>query len=92
MHSNKGKYDSLKHDSGLNPPVLKLFLINDDVNSFEYVIEVLMDLCQHTYIQAEQCAMLTHFKGSCSIKSGTRNVLEQLKKDLIQHNLSAEIR
>jgi len=92
MHSNKEKYDPLKQGSGLNQPVLKLFLINDDINSFEHVIEVLIDICQHSYIQAEQCAMLTHFKGSCSIKSGTRDILEQLKKDLMEHNLSAEIR
>jgi len=51
-----------------------------------------MDLCHHSYLQAEQCAMLTHLKGSCSIKSGSKTALESLKQHLNRFNLKAEIR
>ena len=53
-----------------------LLLLNDDVNTFDYVIEVLMKVCHHTLEQAETCAMITHYKGKCSVKSGT---YEELK-------------
>ena len=44
-----------------------LFLINDDYNSFDHVVDCLTAICDHDPIQAEQCALLTHYKGSCEI-------------------------
>lgn len=52
-----------------------LILWNDDVNTFDDVIDALMDICGHDEIQAEQCAYLTHLKGKCSVRSG-----EEFKK------------
>jgi ATP-dependent Clp protease adaptor protein ClpS len=40
-----------------------LLLLNDDVNTFDYVIDVLMKVCEHTFEQAETCALITHYKG-----------------------------
>lgn len=48
----------------------ELILHNDDVNSFDYVIETLMEVCLHEPLQAEQCALITHYKGKCGVKSG----------------------
>lgn len=49
----------------------ELILHNDDVNSFDFVIETLIEVCQHEPLQAEQCALIAHYKGRCGIKSGT---------------------
>ncbi len=92
MHSGKEKNKRASGQTDFIRSVSSLYLLNDDVNSFEHVIEVLMDLCHHSYLQAEQCAMLTHLKGSCSIKSGSKTALESLKQHLNRFNLKAEIR
>lgn len=46
-----------------------LVLWNDDVNSFDDVIDALVDICQHDDLQAEQCATIAHYKGKCSVKT-----------------------
>ena len=48
----------------------ELILHNDDVNTFDYVIETLMEVCLHEPLQAEHCAMIAHYKGKCGVKSG----------------------
>lgn len=68
-----------------------LLLLNDDVNTFDYVIEVLMKVCHHTLEQAETCAMITHYKGKCSVRSGTYEELEPYYISLINHHLYAKI-
>tara|TARA_B100001142_G_scaffold13610_1_gene12894 strand:- start:103 stop:372 length:270 start_codon:yes stop_codon:yes gene_type:complete len=71
--------------------VKSLHLINDDYNSFEYVVDCLMAICDHTLIQAEQCALLTHYKGSCEIMSADKIDLEPVKEDLILYGLNVRI-
>ena len=68
-----------------------LLLLNDDVNTFDYVIEVLMKVCNHTLEQAETCAMITHYKGKCSVKSGTYEELGPYYISLLNHHLYAKI-
>lgn len=68
-----------------------LLLLNDDVNTFDYVIEVLMKVCKHTLEQAETCALITHYKGKCAVKSGTYEELEQYYISLLNHHLYAKI-
>ena len=68
-----------------------LVLINDDYNTFEHVIDCLTSLCDHTAIQAEQCALLTHYKGSCEVLVGSYSELELIKDDLILYGLNVEI-
>ena len=69
----------------------EIILFNDDVNSFEHVIETLVIVCDHTFEQAEQCAYLVHFSGKCGVKTGSYDELEPLCKRLLEVNLSAEI-
>ena len=69
-----------------------LILLNDDVNDFDYVIDCLVLVCSHTSIQAEQSAVITHYKGSCVIKEGSFLDLMNLKKDLTLYGLNLEIR
>lgn len=68
-----------------------LILFNDDVNTFDHVIETLVRVCQHTYEQAEQCAIIVHFKGKCDVKSGSYQKLEPMCTALLDAGLSAEI-
>ena len=51
--------------------VYKLVLHNDDVNTFDFVIECLIEICKHTLEQAEQCTILVHYKGKCTVKTGS---------------------
>jgi len=68
-----------------------LILHNDDKNTFDFVIENLMDICNHNELQAEQCAFITHFKGKCDVKKGDVNSLKPMKDKLISKGLSVTI-
>lgn len=68
-----------------------LILHNDEQNSFEYVIESLISICNHNELQAEQCAYITHFKGKCDIKSGDYSGLRLLKNELTDRGLNVTI-
>tara|TARA_B100001758_G_C18245870_1_gene523125 strand:+ start:595 stop:864 length:270 start_codon:yes stop_codon:yes gene_type:complete len=68
-----------------------LYLINDEYNTFEHVINCLVTLCDHNELQAEQCAFLTHYKGSCEIAIGKVEQLIPLKDDLVLYGLDVEI-
>ena len=48
----------------------EIILFNDDINTFEHVIQTLVEACNHTYEQAEQCSILVHYKGKCTVKTG----------------------
>ena len=68
-----------------------LILFNDDVNTFDWVIVSLMEVCQHTMEQAEQCSIIVHYKGKCSVDSGSIKELEPKCSALLERGLSAEI-
>lgn len=72
--------------------VKDLILFNDDVNTFEYVIECLMEVCQHTLEQAEQCATIAHLKGKCPIKMGCYEELKPICDELIRRKLTVAIK
>ena len=78
------KKEALSHDN-------EIILYNDDVNTFDHVIETLIRVCDHVPEQAEQCALIVHYKGKCTVKTG---ILEKLKPQctqLLEAGLSAEI-
>lgn len=68
-----------------------IIVFNDDVNSFEWVIDCFVKYLGHSTQQAEQCAMIIHQKGRCSVKNGTKEELEPIKVALTDAGLSAEI-
>ena len=62
--------------SGLYSRVIKaLYLINDKHNSFDHVIDCLVSICEHDDLQAEQCALITHYNGACEIATGNKDDL-----------------
>jgi ATP-dependent Clp protease adaptor protein ClpS len=68
-----------------------LVLINDDVNTFEHVIKSLVEVCGHDEYQAEQCATITHFKGKCDIKIGSKAILQAMSKNLKARGLKTKV-
>jgi ATP-dependent Clp protease adaptor protein ClpS len=68
-----------------------LILHNDDVHSFEYVTHALIEICEHTFEQASQCTLITHYKGRCDVKKGGLKALKPLKDALIERELNATI-
>lgn len=68
-----------------------IILYNDDVNSFEFVIETLVEICKHAPQQAEQCAYLVHYVGKCSVKTDEFEKLKPLCTELLNRGLTAEI-
>jgi ATP-dependent Clp protease adaptor protein ClpS len=80
------------HSSGSTSELIsrgkELILFNDDVNSFDFVIESLIEVCDHDPVQAEQCALIAHFKGKCGIKSGTLTELAPMNNELNNRGIS----
>ncbi len=71
--------------------VYKLMLYNDDIHTFEYVIESLMEICGHSNEQAEQCAYLVHLKEKCDVKRGTLKEMKEIHAALDKLELTAII-
>ena len=69
----------------------EIVVYNDDVNTFDHVIETLIKVCEHTPEQAEQCSLIVHYNGKCTVKTGPLDKLKPQCTRLIQAGLSAEI-
>ena len=69
----------------------EIILFNDDVNSFDHVIQTLIDVCDHHPLQAEQCALIVHHNGKCGVKTGTYDDLKPICTQLLEAGLSAEV-
>lgn len=70
---------------------LSIVLYNDEVNTFDHVIQCLVKYCEHSTIQAEQCAWITHYKGKCQVKTGSFEQLRPKCEALLEQGLSAFI-
>jgi ATP-dependent Clp protease adaptor protein ClpS len=68
-----------------------LIVFNDDVNTFDHVIESLIKVCKHEPEQAEQCTWIIHFKGKCQVKRGVYDELEPMCTALLERGITAEI-
>ena len=68
-----------------------IVLYNDEVNTFDWVIESLIKICKHDLLQAEQCSLIVHHSGKCSVKDGAFDDLKPLKEALLERGLSATI-
>ena len=69
----------------------EIVLYNDDVNTFDHVIDTLISACEHTPEQAEQCSIIVHHKGKCTVKTGFYDDLKPRCSMLLEAGLSAEI-
>jgi ATP-dependent Clp protease adaptor protein ClpS len=82
------KDDKLNSDNGSGC----LILYNDEINTFEHVIKSLVEVCGHDPVQAEQCAMIVHFKGSCEVKTGMPEVLSAMSRSLNAKGLNSKVK
>ncbi len=69
----------------------QLIVWNDDVNTFDWVIETLIEVCGHSQEQAEQCALLIHFKGKYAVKQGSYQELEPMCTAITDRSINATI-
>lgn len=69
----------------------EIVIYNDDVNTFDHVIDTLIRVCNHTSEQAEQCSLIIHYKGQCTVKTGPIKELVPQCTQLLEAGLSAEI-
>ena len=68
-----------------------LIVWNDEVNTFEWVIQTLIDICHHTEVQAEQCAMLIHTKGKYAVKQGDYDTLKPMCDAMTERGIGATV-
>jgi ATP-dependent Clp protease adaptor protein ClpS len=69
----------------------KLILHNDEINTFDWVIDTLVDICKHSHEQAEQCSYIIHHKGKYAVKHGSYERLKPMKDAIIDRGISATI-
>ncbi|MEJ2594312.1 MAG: ATP-dependent Clp protease adaptor ClpS [bacterium] len=69
-----------------------LILFNDEVNTFDFVIETLIEVCEHDHLQAENCALVAHYKGKCPVKKGPIEDLKPRYDEMTNRKLTVEIR
>ena len=68
-----------------------LILFNDETNTFEFVIQTLIDVCDHESLQAEQCAYIAHYNGKCAVKSGLFGELKPKFEEMTRRGLTVSI-
>ena len=71
--------------------LMDLVVFNDDVNTFDHVINTLIKVCKHTNEQAEQCTLIIHYKGKCTVKNGTFDFLRPLRDAICEVGIDAKI-
>ena len=71
--------------------LMDLVIFNDDVNTFDHVIQTLIKVCKHTAEQAEQCTLIIHYRGKCTVKNGNFNFLRPLRDAICEAGIDARI-
>ena len=71
--------------------LMDLVVFNDDVNTFDHVINTLIRVCRHTNEQAEQCTLIIHYKGKCAVKNGTLDFLKPMRDAICEVGIDARI-
>ncbi len=79
--------DTLVNDQGGH----SLIVWNDEINTFEWVIETLMEICGHSYEQAEQCAYIIHFRGKYAVKNGRYDDLKPPCDAITERGINATV-
>lgn len=87
----KEKVKSRQKENEIISDEKELILFNDEVNTFDYVIESLIEVCGHDPFQAEQCALTAHFNGKCGIKTGTYETLKPYFDEMTNRELTVSI-
>lgn len=78
-------------DEVIETDVYNLVVFNDDVNTFDHVIDTLIDVCGHAPEQAEQCTLIIHYRGKCTVKNGSWEELVPMRNEICRRGISAEV-
>lgn len=78
-------------DDVVTTDLYSLIVFNDDINTFDHVIQTLIEVCEHTPEQAEQCTILIHYKGKCVVKNGEWDHLTPMRNAICGRGISAEV-
>jgi ATP-dependent Clp protease adaptor protein ClpS len=78
-------------NAAVETKLYSLVVFNDDINTFDWVIETLMEVCNHSPEQAEQCTLIIHYKGKCSVKLGDFDELAPMRNAICNRGISAEL-
>lgn len=89
--STQWKHQEVEDVDVLEEQHHNLIVWNDNVNTFDWVINSLIDICDHTPEQAEQCALLVHYKGKCGVKKGSFDDLRPQAEALIDRGIQATV-
>jgi len=90
-HKFEESEEQMVMDQTTEGTVAYLIIYNDDHNTFDWVIQCLMDVCNHTHEQSEQLSLIIHFKGKATVKTGPFDSLKPMKDALLDRGLSAVI-
>ena len=89
MYQEEKLVELLEDNITVDPVDLVVF--NDDFNTFDHVINTLIKVCKHSTEQAEQCTWIIHFRGKCSVKTGTFNQLKPMRDSICDAGIDARI-
>jgi ATP-dependent Clp protease adaptor protein ClpS len=87
----KHQTDTLVEENVLNEDIYILWIVNDDFNTFDFVVDNLMELCKHSYEQAMQCALIAHSHGKCDVLRGLYSKLEPIANTMLNRGLTVTI-
>lgn len=94
MQPNPGTWEAIGEEVLVEDSIgsfSELIVYNDDINTFEWVIESLIEICNHSFEQAEQLSLIVHFKGKAIVKTASFSILRPMKDALCERGLSAVI-
>ncbi len=91
MNQAGTQFDPKEASTDIRDDACVLMLYNDNVNTFDFVIENLIELCGHTYEQALQCAWITHCYGKCDVRHGSYATLKGIADIMLQRGLTVKI-
>jgi len=91
-NKSEHNYKSKKIVQNLESDRRRLIVLNDNFNTFDHVIDTLINICKHTHQQAEQCTYLIHYKGKCSVKEGKMKELNKMKKLISTEGITSIIK
>ena len=85
------KFKELVETDVLDASGYVLIVWNDEVNTFEWVIKTLIEVCGHEQVQAEQCAIIIHTKGKYAVKNGTYELLRPMADEITDRGIGATV-
>ena len=91
INQNQLETEALEDTDVLESKGFSLIVWNDEVNTFDWVIETLMEVCGHDSIQAQQCTLLIHFKGKCEVKQGSYEDLKPMCDEITNRKIGATL-